>query len=128
MDNPWRENYFQFLEANAGATFHHATTNDRIQIFYCLTKEKGMWLLPGSGMGPLQAGGLQIMKKIFGQAEKRLPRSIWRCRCRAGAQPAILGAASGAHALQFLPSRKSFGQDPGSAIKARLLAAEELSK
>lgn len=68
IDNPWRDAYFRFLEENAGSTFHHATTSDRIQIVYCLAKEKGMWFLPGSGMGPLQARGLQMMKEVVGKA------------------------------------------------------------
>jgi hypothetical protein len=63
-DHPWREKFFGFITENASATFHHATTNDRIHIIYCHAKDKGMWFLPGSGMGPLQANGLKIMKEI----------------------------------------------------------------
>lgn len=63
-DHPWRETFFNFLNANAGATFHHATTNDRIHIIYCHAKNQGMWFLPGSGMGPLQPKGLGILKEI----------------------------------------------------------------
>src|SRR4051812_34336633 len=62
LDNPWREKYFHFLEENASDTFYHAKTNDRVQILYCRTKEKGIWFLPGTGMGPLQAKGLNILK------------------------------------------------------------------
>jgi hypothetical protein len=49
MDNPWREKFFGFITENAGATFHHATTHDRVQIIYCHAKEKGMWFVPGTG-------------------------------------------------------------------------------
>jgi hypothetical protein len=28
VDNPWREKFFGFLTEHAGATFHHAATND----------------------------------------------------------------------------------------------------
>jgi len=63
-DHPWRENYYTFLSKNAGATFHHATTNDSIQIIYCHAQDKGIWFLAGSGMGPLQAKGLKILRKI----------------------------------------------------------------
>src|SRR5438477_1127890 len=41
MDNPWREKFFGFITENAGATFYHATTHDRVQIIYCHAKEKG---------------------------------------------------------------------------------------
>jgi len=63
-DHPWRETYYNFLAENAGATFYHATTQDRVHIVYCHAKEKGMWFIPGSGMGPLQEKGLKILKKI----------------------------------------------------------------
>src|SRR6266480_1746985 len=64
MDNPWREKFFGFITENAGATFHHATTHDRVQIIYCHTKNKGMWFVPGTGMGPMQPNGLGILKQI----------------------------------------------------------------
>jgi hypothetical protein len=50
-DHPWREKFFGFLTDNPGATFHHATTHDRVQIVYCHAKDKGMWFMPGIGMG-----------------------------------------------------------------------------
>ena len=64
VDNPWRERFFGFISENAGATFHRATTHDDIQIIYCSTNNKGMWFVPGSGMGPMQAKGLRILKQI----------------------------------------------------------------
>ena len=64
-DNPWRETFFQFIAENAGATFHHAVTSDGVNILYCRDQDKGMWFLPGSGMGPLQARGRQIMKEMI---------------------------------------------------------------
>jgi len=62
--DPWRERYFEFLTENAGATFHHATTNDNIQVVYCNAKGKGMWFKQGGGMGPMQPKGLAILKQI----------------------------------------------------------------
>jgi hypothetical protein len=64
MDNPWREKFFGFITENASATFHHATTHDYVQIIYCPTKSKGMWFVPGTGMGPMQPKGLGILKQI----------------------------------------------------------------
>ncbi|RYH14619.1 MAG: hypothetical protein EON57_00170 [Alphaproteobacteria bacterium] len=64
IDHPWREKYFSFITGNSGAAFYHATTYDRIHIIYCAAQDKGMWFLPGSGMGPLQAKGLGIMKQL----------------------------------------------------------------
>ena len=64
-DGPWRETFFRFIAENAGATFHHAVTSDGVNILYCRDQDKGMWFLPGSGMGPLQARGRQIMKEMI---------------------------------------------------------------
>jgi hypothetical protein len=63
-EHPWREKFFGFITENSGATFHHAMTNDRIHIIYCADKDRGIWFLPGSGMGPMQPKGLAIMKRI----------------------------------------------------------------
>jgi hypothetical protein len=64
VDNPWREKFFDFIAQNPGATFYHATTHDQVQFVYCHAKEKGIWFLPGKGMGPMQQTGLGIFKKI----------------------------------------------------------------
>ena len=64
VDHPWREKFFGIIAENPGATFHHATTHDNVQIIYCHAKEKGMWFLPGTGMGPMQSKGLGILKQI----------------------------------------------------------------
>ena len=67
MDHPWRTTFFNFVEENAASTFHHATTDDGIHFIYCGAKGKGMWFMPGSGMGPLQAKGFKILKEIVGK-------------------------------------------------------------
>jgi hypothetical protein len=64
-DDPWREAFFKFIAENSGAVFHHAVTSDGVNIVYCRDKDKGMWFLPGSGMGPLQATGRKVMKGII---------------------------------------------------------------
>lgn len=64
IDDPWRDKFFAFIAENPGATFHHAMTHDGVQILYCRAKEKGMWFMPGIGMGPMQPQGLGICKQI----------------------------------------------------------------
>src|SRR5436190_24398504 len=64
VDHPWRDKFFGFLSENAGETFHHATDSEGVQFIYCRGKEKGMWFVPGTGMGPVQPLGLDIVKKI----------------------------------------------------------------
>ena len=64
-DDPWREAFFRFIAENPTATFHHAVASDGVNIVYCRDHDKGMWFLPGSGMGPLQATGRQIRTEII---------------------------------------------------------------
>ena len=64
FDDPWREIFFEFLKENTGATFHHATTSDGVQILYCRDKDRGIWFMPHVGLGPLQPKGLSMMKDI----------------------------------------------------------------
>jgi hypothetical protein len=61
-DDPWREAFLRFIAENAGATFHHAVATDGVNFVYCRDQDKGIWFLPGSGLGPLQATGRQVMK------------------------------------------------------------------
>jgi len=62
FDDPWREKYFQFIHENSGSSFYHASTKDGIQFLYCHDKNRGIWFIPGTGLGPLQAAGLAILK------------------------------------------------------------------
>jgi hypothetical protein len=64
LDHPWRQTFFGFIEQNSTARFYHGTTHDRVEIIYCQDQEKGIWFLPGGGVGPLQDAGLKIMKEI----------------------------------------------------------------
>jgi hypothetical protein len=64
-DDPWREAFFRFIANNRSATFHHAITSDGVNIVYCRDHDKGMWFLPGSGMGPLQTTGKKVMKEMI---------------------------------------------------------------
>jgi hypothetical protein len=63
-DDPWREKFFDFITENSGSTFHHAATHDGVELIYCHSKEKGMWYMPGTGMGPMQPKGLTALKQI----------------------------------------------------------------
>src|SRR5436305_1120175 len=92
-DDPWRETFFRFIAENAGATFHHAITSDGVNIVYCRDKDKGMWFLPGSGMGPLQATGRRIMKEMIAGA------LLEKIRQRADAKHAAANLDRYRHAL-----------------------------
>lgn len=65
--HPWKESFDQFLRENPYGTFYHGRTNDKFQIIYCREKEKGIWYLPGSGMGILMDKGIATMKEIISE-------------------------------------------------------------
>jgi hypothetical protein len=64
-DDPWRETYFKFIAEHPGATYHHGVTNDGVNVLYSQENDKGLWFIPGSGMGPLQEKGRKAMKQII---------------------------------------------------------------
>jgi len=39
--------------------------SDGVNIVYCRDQDKGIWFLPGSGMGPLQVTGRKVMKEMI---------------------------------------------------------------
>ena len=62
---PWRQTFLQLIDENPGCTFHHADAGEGVIFLYCRDKDKGLWYLPGSGIGPLSAGGRQLMKEAI---------------------------------------------------------------
>jgi hypothetical protein len=61
-DDPWRDAFNQFLGENPGATFYHADASEGVNILYCPDKDRGIWFVPGTGLGPLQETGRRTMK------------------------------------------------------------------
>ena len=61
----WRDKFFQFIADNPSATYHHAVTQDGVNVVYCREKDKGIWFLQSRGLGPLQARGRKTMKEII---------------------------------------------------------------
>jgi hypothetical protein len=68
---PWREEFVQFIAQNPGATFHHADAGEGVIFLYCRDVDKGLWYLPGSGLGPLSEGGRQLMKEAIAAGPHR---------------------------------------------------------
>ena len=64
-DDPWREAFFRFIAENPGATFHHASAGEGVIFVYSHDGDKGLWYLPGSGLGPLSEGSRQLMKEVI---------------------------------------------------------------
>jgi len=67
-DRPWRETFNRLIAENPGATFHHASAGEGVIFLYSRDQDKGLWYLPGSGIGPLSEGGRQMMKEAIAGA------------------------------------------------------------
>ena len=64
-DRPWRDTFLQLIAENPGATFHHASAGEGVIFLYIRDKDKGLWYLRGSGVGPLSLAGRQMMKEAI---------------------------------------------------------------
>jgi len=64
-DRPWRQTFLSLIEENPGGTFHHSDAGEGVIFLYCRDVDKGLWYLPGSGIGPLSQGGRQLMKEAI---------------------------------------------------------------
>ena len=64
-DRPWRQAFLSFIAEHPGGTFHHADAGGGVIFLYCRDQDKGLWYLPGSGIGPLSEGGRQLMKEAI---------------------------------------------------------------
>ena len=60
-DRPWRQTFLSLIAEHPGATFYHASAGEGVIFLYSQDQDKGLWYLPGSGMGPLSVAGRQIM-------------------------------------------------------------------
>jgi hypothetical protein len=64
VTDPWCERYHEFLKGHASEKFYLAETPEGAEIIYCRDSGKGVWFLPGSGMGIIQPKGLQILAEV----------------------------------------------------------------
>ena len=64
-DRPWRETFNRLIAENPGATFYHASAGEGVIFLYARDEDKGLWYLPGSGIGPLSVAGRQMMKEAI---------------------------------------------------------------
>jgi hypothetical protein len=67
-DDPWKETLLQLIAENPGATFYHADAGESVVFLYLPDRDKGLWWLPGSGMGPLSERARQMMKEAIGKS------------------------------------------------------------
>ena len=64
-DRPWRQTFLSLIAENPGATFYRASAGEGVIFLYSRDNDKGLWYLPGSGLGPLSQGARQMMKEAI---------------------------------------------------------------
>lgn len=64
VTDPWYVRYNEFLTNNAEAKFYFAEISEGAEIIYCRDTGRGVWFLPGKGMGIIQPKGLEMLKAI----------------------------------------------------------------
>ena len=64
-DRPWRQTFLSVVTENPSGTFYHASAGEGVIVLYSRDDDKGLWYLPGSGIGPLSESGRQLMKKAI---------------------------------------------------------------
>jgi hypothetical protein len=64
VTDPWCTRYNEFLTNNSEARFYRAEIPEHAEIIYCADTGKGVWFLPGKGMGIIQSKGQEILKAV----------------------------------------------------------------
>jgi membrane fusion protein (multidrug efflux system) len=68
--DPWREGFLRLIAMHPQGNFYGAVTKEGAIILYSCDEDTGIWVLPGSGMGPLPEEGKRDVKEAI-----KLPRS-----------------------------------------------------
>lgn len=64
VTDPWFVRFSEFLESHRNARFYMAEAPGGAEVIYCRDEEKGIWFLPGTGMGIIQPKGLELLAGI----------------------------------------------------------------
>src|SRR5271167_4532096 len=62
VDDPWRDEFVRLMDEQPQRSFYTAVPQKDVVIYYCRDADFGVWVLVGSGMGPLDANGKRLMK------------------------------------------------------------------
>ena len=65
VDDPWRDKMLRLMEERPQASFYHAVPEENIVVVYCRDEDFGLWILPDSGMGPLDETGKRHMREAI---------------------------------------------------------------
>ena len=77
VDDPWRDKLLRLIEERPQASFYHAVPQENVIVIYCRDEDFGIWILLGSGMGPLPEDGKRHVKEALGlpvSNEREIPQ------------------------------------------------------
>jgi hypothetical protein len=63
--DPWKESFVRVMEEHPQGSFYRAAINEGAILLYCPEADTGVWVLPGSGMGPLPEPAKSDMKEAI---------------------------------------------------------------
>ena len=64
VTDPWCIRYQEFLAKHPDASYFRAEIPGNVEVVYCRDSSKGVWFMPGKGMGIIQAQGLQMLAEV----------------------------------------------------------------
>jgi hypothetical protein len=64
-DDPWRDEFLRLIEEQPQASFYSAVPQQDVVVYYGREPDFGVWVLIGSGMGPLDTNGKRLMKEAI---------------------------------------------------------------
>jgi hypothetical protein len=59
---PWPDTFYRLIAEHPGGMFYQAEAGQGIILIYCQDEDKGLWYLPGSGMGILPPEAHQMLR------------------------------------------------------------------
>ena len=65
IDDPWRDEFLRLIAEQPQASFYRATPQEDVVVYYCRDADFGVWVVPGSGSGPLDHIGKDVMKEAI---------------------------------------------------------------
>jgi len=64
--DPWQENFLRIMEQHPKGSFYHAVTNEGAIVIYSRDEDAGVWVLPGSALGPLPDQAKRHVREAVG--------------------------------------------------------------
>lgn len=65
LGSPPRDEFLRLMDEKPQPSFYTAVPQQDVIIYYCSDADFGVWVLIGSGMGPLDANGKRLMKEAI---------------------------------------------------------------